>query len=162
MEQCPCGSNVEYSECCEPFIKGTAFPDTAEKLMRSRYTAFAKVEMDYLYTSTQPSQRDQHDPEGSREWAENSEWHGIRILSTKDGGPEDTEGEVEFMAEFSQQGAKTVHHELATFKKEDGRWFFEDGEAVAKKPVKRETPKVGRNEPCPCGSGKKFKKCCGK
>jgi hypothetical protein len=28
-------------------------------------------------------------------------------------------------------------------------------------PVKRSTPKIGRNEPCPCGSGKKFKKCCG-
>jgi uncharacterized protein YecA (UPF0149 family) len=28
-------------------------------------------------------------------------------------------------------------------------------------PVRRDTPKVGRNDPCPCGSGKKYKKCCG-
>ena len=161
MDQCPCGSELEYSQCCEPFIKGESLPETAEKLMRSRYSAFAKTEVEYLYTSTLPSQRSQHDPEGSREWAENSEWHGLTIVKTEKGGENDTDGSVEFIAEFTQQGQKIDHHELATFKKEEGRWYFEDGEGVAQRPFKREAPKVGRNDPCPCGSGKKFKKCCG-
>jgi preprotein translocase subunit SecA len=37
-----------------------------------------------------------------------------------------------------------------------------EGSAPATKPYKREQPKVGRNDPCPCGSGKKYKKCCGR
>ncbi len=161
MDQCPCGSDLEYSQCCEPFIKGESFPQTAEKLMRSRYTAFVKTEIDYLYTSTLPSQREGHDAQSSKEWAENSQWHGLTIISTKGGGPDDLEGEVEFKANFSQNGQPIEHQEIATFKKEEDRWYFEDGEGVAKKPFVRKSPKVGRNDPCPCKSGKKYKKCCG-
>jgi preprotein translocase subunit SecA len=37
-----------------------------------------------------------------------------------------------------------------------------DSEPGLELPIRREMPKVGRNEPCPCGSGKKFKNCCGR
>jgi SEC-C motif-containing protein len=51
---------------------------------------------------------------------------------------------------------------VSTFVKDDEGWKFEDGELVAEQPIVREQPKTGRNDPCPCGSGKKFKKCCGR
>ena len=67
---------------------------------------------------------------------------------------------MEFVASFKQDGQDYVHHELASFRKVDGRWAYVDGILDPKTgPVKVE--KVGRNDPCPCGSGKKFKKCCG-
>jgi SEC-C motif domain protein len=68
---------------------------------------------------------------------------------------------VEFVARYRMGGAEHAHHERATFQRHDGRWYFEDGDIVKARPVVREAPKVGRNEPCPCGSGKKFKKCHG-
>ena len=161
MEQCPCGTGVAYAECCEPVIRGVRPAQTAEALMRSRYSAYVKVETDYLFDSTHPQHREGYDHEGTREWAESSEWQGLEIRGVKDGGPEDATGEVEFIARFAEKGAAKVHHELGQFKKEDDRWFFTDGKAVGQKPVAR-GPKIGRNEPCPCGSSLKFKKCCGK
>ena len=71
-------------------------------------------------------------------------------------------GEVDFIANYSIQGIPQKHRELAKFAKEaDNNWYYLDGEVEGHVTFKRETPKVGRNEPCPCGSGKKFKKCCG-
>jgi SEC-C motif-containing protein len=161
MEKCPCGSGLKYSECCEPLIKGVRAATTAEQLMRSRYSAYAKVEIEYLRESLHPDQRGDYDPKGTRRWAESAKWERLEVIGTEAGGPEDEEGIVEFIATFTEDGAKRDHHERAKFKKVEGRWFFESGEAVVRKPVVRESPKIGRNEPCTCGSGKKYKKCCG-
>ena len=162
MENCPCGSGLPYPECCEPLIKGGRPAATAEQLMRSRYTSYVKTEIDYLLTSLHPDHRKDFDEKSTREWAESSQWHGIKIIRTEAGGPDDVEGQVEFVASFTNKGVKSDHHELARFKKEDGKWYFEKGEAAGQKPVVRALPKVGRNSPCACGSGLKFKKCCGK
>ncbi|MBI5640075.1 MAG: YchJ family protein [Nitrospirae bacterium] len=161
MDSCPCGSTLLYSECCEPVIKGDRVAETAEQLMRSRYAAYVRHEIDYLLSSLHPAERKDFDPKSTREWAESSEWHGIEIIRTSGGGPDDDEGEVEFIATFTQGGSKRAHHELSKFRKVDDRWYFEKGEGVAPKTVVRAEPKTGRNDPCPCGSGKKFKKCCG-
>jgi SEC-C motif-containing protein len=161
MEKCPCGSGLTYSECCEPLIKGVRAAATPEQLMRSRYSAYAKAEIEYLQESLHPDQRGDYDPKSTRQWAESAEWEKFEIIRTEAGGPEDEEGTIEFIAAFTEGGAKKEHHERAKFKKVEGRWFFESGEAVARKPVVRESPKIGRNEPCICGSGKKYKKCCG-
>jgi SEC-C motif domain protein len=65
------------------------------------------------------------------------------------------------VAQFKIDGVLQKHHEKASFKKEeDGKWYFEDGK-VQVQPYERTGEKVGRNDPCHCGSGKKFKKCCG-
>jgi SEC-C motif domain protein len=160
MEQCPCGSGLAYAECCEPIIKGKRPAETAEALMRSRYSAYVKVEADYIFETTHPKHREGYDHEGTKEWAESSEWQGLEIISTKNGGPEDATGEVEFIARFSEKGEPRVHHERALFKKEKNGWFFTDGKPAAQQPI--QSSKVGRNEPCPCGSGQKYKKCCGK
>jgi len=69
---------------------------------------------------------------------------------------------VEFRALYTANGEFCNHHERSVFRRENGDWRFVDGDFVAEKPIEREEPKVGRNDPCPCGSGKKYKKCCGK
>ncbi|MBI9074152.1 MAG: YchJ family protein [Desulfatibacillum sp.] len=160
MSQCPCGSEKEYEACCQPLIKGEAEAKTAEALMRSRYTAYSLAEIEYIGATIDPERNEDFDEKSARDWAENSQWHGLEVVSTRKGGEDDETGQVEFIASYTQSNARTKHHELAEFRKIDGKWFFVDGEAVAPKPVKRDTPKVGRNDPCPCGSGKKYKKCC--
>ncbi len=129
--------------------------------MRSRYSAYAKGEIEYLRESLHPDQRGDYDPKSTRQWAEAAQWQKFEIIHTEAGGPEDEEGRIEFIATFLQEGVRKEHHELAAFRKVEGKWFFESGEVAGPKPVVREAPKIGRNEPCPCGSGKKYKKCCG-
>ena len=162
METCPCGSNKQYNDCCEPILTGASSAQTAEDLMRSRYTAFTKGKVDYLLQSLHPDKRDQHEERTIRNWAMKSEWIGLEIIETEKGMPEDTEGKVELIARYRQKGRRENHHELAEFKKEDDTWYFYDGQAVIAEQFVRAEPKVGRNDPCICGSGKKYKKCCGR
>jgi len=84
------------------------------------------------------------------------------VLATQAGGETDDEGVVEFVARYTVDGQPTYHHERATFRRHDGRWHLWDGELVTQAPVRRDAPKVGRNDPCPCGSGRKFKQCHGR
>ena len=129
--------------------------------MRARYTAFAMVEMPYLRDTLHPGQRDDYDEIGATAWARDSDWTGLDIINVT-GNPEtDNSGMVEFKAHYRRKNEKLEHHELAEFRKSNGVWYFYDGKMVSPGQVRRETPKVGRNEPCPCGSGKKYKKCCG-
>ena len=127
--------------------------------MRSRYTAFTVADVDYIEQTTDPSQRKSFDRDGTEAWAKQSEWLGLKIVSTDAGLENDTKGEVEFIASYKFDGVQRDHHERSEFKKRDGEWFFLDGRMV-QAPVRNEN-KVGRNDPCPCGSGKKYKKCCG-
>lgn len=161
METCPCGSSRPWAECCEPLIRGTRPAATAEELLRSRYSAYVKGEIPYLLATTHPDHLADQDEEGIRDWSQNSQWHGLQILGATAGGPEDDEGQVEFIADFTHDGERSQHHELATFGRVDGDWKLVKGERVKQQPYVREEPKVGRNDPCPCGSGKKYKKCCG-
>ena len=162
MEKCPCGSDKLYEECCQPYIQGVKDAETAEVLMRSRYSAFVKAEIDYLCKTVSSDQQKDFNYDETTDWAQNSEWKGLEIIEAVDGGPDDDKGTVEFVAKFKQNKQEVRHHELASFEKIDGKWIFMDGVTPKPKQVKRETPKMGRNEPCPCGSGKKYKKCCGK
>jgi len=162
MDLCPCGSNIPYAECCLPVIRGERPALTAEQLMRSRYSAYVKKEIGYILTSLHPDYRSDYDEKSTRDWAESAEWLTFTILDTKKGGAEDQEGEVEFAATFKEQGIQREHRELSSFKKHDGNWYFTTGKTQSPKPVVRANPKIGRNDPCECGSGKKFKKCCGK
>ncbi len=160
MNSCPCGSGVVYAECCEPVISALRPATTAEQLMRARYSAYVKVAADFIFESTHPDHRRGYDHAGTKAWAERSQWLGLEILGTNKGGPDDTFGEVEFIARFREQGALRSHHERGQFKREGDRWYFTEGIMV--KPQPMVANKTGRNDPCPCGSGLKFKKCCGK
>jgi SEC-C motif-containing protein len=162
MNQCPCGSDLEYENCCAPLIKGTHPAETAEQLMRSRYSAFAESEIEYLINTTHPDHKEGMDEKSIRKWSQNSTWHRLEIINTEKGGSDDNEGIVEFIAHYSEKNSRRKHHEIASFKKEDGNWLYFDGETPQIQQVVRSEPKTGRNDPCPCGSGKKFKKCCGR
>jgi SEC-C motif-containing protein len=160
MSNCYCGSGITYAECCEPIIGGKHIAETAEQLMRARYSAYVGAQMDFVFETTHPDHRQDYDHAGTREWAESSEWLGLEIVGTRKGGAADEQGEVEFIARFNEKGAPREHHENAQFKKENGQWYFTDGSMVKPKPIL--VNKIGRNDPCTCGSGLKYKKCCGK
>jgi SEC-C motif-containing protein len=162
MEKCPCSSGKSYDECCAPFLQGLKEAETAERLMRARYSAFVKADIDYLYKTVSPDQQKDFNIEETKDWAQNSEWKGLEIVETIEGGPDDEKGTVEFIASFRQKKKDITHHELASFEKIEGKWIFMDGVVPKPKQVIRETPKIGRNDPCTCGSGLKYKKCCGK
>lgn len=162
MEKCPCCSKKPYDECCLPIIKGLGDADTAEALMRARYTAYTKGEIDFVKKTTHSSALGDFDENAAKNWSRSSIWQGLSILDTTDGKKDDNKGTVEFVAFYTQNGREETHHERAVFKKEGTKWRFFDASIIGPKPFFRENPKVGRNDPCPCNSGKKFKKCCGK
>ena len=159
MAHCPCGSGADLDRCCGPIIAGDIPAPTAEALMRSRFTAFARGNLDHVEKTLCHEERENFDPASAEEMSK-VEWTRLEILGTSEGGEEDDAGMVNFAAHFKQGGKRLVHRERSSFRREDGLWVYVDGEVNPKAPP-RQVAKVGRNEPCPCGSGKKFKKCCG-
>ncbi len=160
MEACPCGSGRDYAACCGQYISGEAKAPNAEALMRSRYTAYVKGAIDYIIATCDREGDEGIDVDATRRWSEKSTWLGLAIHRTEKGGPADSEGVVEFTATYILDGLREEHREIASFVKKDGTWLYSEGEVVPRTVV-REGPKIGRNDPCPCGSGKKYKKCCG-
>jgi SEC-C motif domain protein len=159
---CPCGLGPSLEACCGPFIDGCAFPDTAEQLMRSRYSAFATRQFDYVVSSHHPETRGGVDREQVEHSSRPLTWLGLAIVSSEEGQPGDDRGVVEFVARYRGHGREGIHQERSLFLRHQGRWHYhsEQPPKVAQ-PIRAE-PTIGRNEPCPCGSGKKFKKCCGR
>jgi SEC-C motif-containing protein len=157
---CPCGRGETLEACCGPVLGGAA-AQTAEDLMRSRYTAYTLGNIDHVVATHDPATRDTVDRAASEAWSKQSTWLGLDVLATEAGGAADETGMVEFVAKFTLAGRVQQHHERSRFRKEDGHWYYVDGDVQKARPVERDAPKVGRNEPCPCGSGKKFKKCHG-
>lgn len=146
---CPCGSGIPYRYCCEPFHSGERFASSAEALMRSRFSAYLLKLSDYLADTWHPSTR----PALLDISKDDTQWQRLVIVATELGEASDSEGVVEFAAYY--QGGQL--HERSRFLKEEGQWFYLDGDILP--PVT--AARVGRNDPCPCGSGKKFKECCG-
>ncbi len=160
--QCPCCSDKPFADCCEPVIQGKRKAATASELMRSRYSAYATGAIDWVVESQIPEGREYTDRKATEEWSRRSEWKGLEVLERTQGEEGDTEGFVEFKAYYELGGEEITHHEVASFRNVDGTWYFVDGVEVKPRPFTRVERKVGLNEPCPCGSGKKFKKCCGR
>lgn len=151
---CYCGSNQSYANCCKPFHDGKMHADTPEKLMRSRYSAYVVGNIDYIAETNDVSGGDNFDREAAEAWSKQSEWLGLEVVAAHG-------DEVEFKARFKTNGKEVVHHEVSLFRfdEKQKRWFYLDGKDI-REPLKAEN-KVGRNDPCTCGSGKKYKKCCG-
>ncbi|GMR20020.1 MAG: hypothetical protein BMS9Abin36_0615 [Gammaproteobacteria bacterium] len=122
--------------------------------MRSRYTAYCLGASDYLQKTwsetTRPVEFDMNEPPMA--------WTGLRVIGSEAGGPEDEWGAVEFVASFDVSGEVGQLHERSVFVREQGEWRYRDGTTGV--PTTRKPDKLGRNEPCHCGSGKKYKKCC--
>lgn len=148
MSKCPCGSGKDYEKCCDLFISGADKPQSPEQLMRSRYSAFVNNNLDYvMQTITGPAARD-FSRDDAQNWVDHVEWVGLEVKEVSSVA-NDT-GFVEFIARFKVQGKDQMLHEIGEFHRQDGVWSYYDGKY----------PKTGRNDPCPCGSGKKYKKCC--
>ena len=156
----PTEDEAQLEAYCLPFIRGEKLPETAAELMASRYVAYSLAEVDYILATHEPETSGETDREATEDWAKKSKFHGLKILETKLGERGDDTGEVEFEALFTADGTEHVHHERSTFVRKDGRWYFAEGVQV-QIPKRREEPKIGRNDPCHCGSGKKLKKCHG-
>jgi SEC-C motif-containing protein len=122
--KCPCQSDKPYAECCEQYHKGEAAP-TAEALMRSRYSAYVVNDDKYLYKSwsktTRPSKK-------SLRHNQNNKWLGLTIVRTELGSIFDSEGVVEFIARFQENGQEQQLHEVSRFFRENGKWVYLDGE----------------------------------
>ncbi len=156
INTCLCGSNITYGECCQPFHTAQKIPTTAEALMRSRYTAYALRDGAYLQATWDITKR----PESIDFSRETINWLRLEITETKKGGIKDSKGQVTFKAFYSQDNEEYVMNEISRFTKQGGRWFYLDGIIKSISNVGLQT-NTGKNAPCACGSGKKFKRCCG-
>ncbi len=118
---CPCCSEKSYEECCKPFHSKEKVAPTSEKLMRSRYSAFAFPNGEYLWETTLPSKRKFHNKTDYENWGKENTWTKLEIIQSN-------EKEVEFKAYFTDKFRKEqIHHELSTFKKIDNKWFYVSG-----------------------------------
>jgi SEC-C motif-containing protein len=138
----------------------SALASSPEALMRSRYTAYVVGDYDHIVRTVAPETLASFNVDALKAMASSMTWLSLDVREVTGGGPEDQQGTVEFAARFKEGGQEKVHHERANFRREDGRWVYVDG-TMRPKGRPREVVKIGRNEPCPCGSGKKYKKCCG-
>lgn len=121
--KCPCCSNLEYENCCEPLHKGILFASTAESLMRSRFSAFAIPNGNYLWDTTSPLMRKFHPKKDYEDWAKANKWTKLEILGLP------RINQVEFKAYFTDEdGMDQIHHELSTFEQIDGKWYYVSGE----------------------------------
>ena len=160
IAQCPCGTGKSYQDCCRPCHCGETHAPSAVALMRSRYAAYVLGEIEYLAKTIPLLERKEFDRRGAKEWSESAQWLGLEIL----GDSESKDGKtasVEFIAKFKTDGQVHKHHELSKFKRQGERWFFVDGKLISNDEQAAPSASISRNAPCPCGSGKKYKKCCG-
>ncbi len=118
--------------------------------MRSRYSAFVMKDADYLIKTWHPVRRSSGVRAEMAGFAQHTEWLGLTVFEHCDEGRTPTISDfVSFVARFNDKTGAII--ERSRFLKENGQWYYIDGTR----------PLIGRNDPCPCGSGKKFKKCCG-
>ncbi|EKT56246.1 YchJ family protein [Providencia sneebia] len=150
-DSCFCGNNLPFNECCKPYHDGNMIPETPEQLMRSRYSAYVTQNVDYLIATWHPDCHAEDWRKDILNSFKDTKWIALRIISSSYAKNE-AQGYVEFSACFIDEKAdhKRLIHERSRFLRQEKRWYYIDGI----------TPKTGRNDPCPCGSGKKFKKCC--
>ena len=130
--------------------------------MRARYSSYVTGDVDFLRSSATKEVQAEFDEKASKAWSAAAKWHGLEIIRTERGGAGDSDGVVEFRALYTANGEFCNHHEVSQFVRETDGWKFADGELVGETPIVREEPKIGRNDLCPCGSGRKYKKCCGR
>ncbi|QBQ56017.1 YchJ family protein [Nitrosococcus wardiae] len=155
--KCICDSGMAYEECCGLYLSGEKYTPTAEALMRSRFTAFAIKDEAYILETWDPAKR----PPKVDFPKTPIEWNRLEIVEKKKGGNKDTKGIVEFKAYYLLDNEEYVVNEISRFRKEQGRWYYLDGAVKSIAKVGQQT-NTGKNAPCPCGSGKKYKRCCGK
>ena len=157
-QNCPCGADRAYLDCCGIFISNQKIPSTPEELMRSRYTAYNQVNLDYIAQTMKSPAADNFHVDDAREWAKKVSWIGLEVIKTRH---DFNKGIVEFRAHYYIDGKKSILHEISEFNFENGKWYYVNGTKPNKKFIANAVKKMGRNDICSCGSNKKYKKCCG-
>lgn len=147
---CPCGRPSAFATCCQPYILAPLSAADPETLMRSRYTAFTISAADYLYQTWLPAKR--HPAlltQLQQDFAQQKvQWLGLNVIEVQH--LREDEATVLFFARYQQQKQRGYIFELSRFLRQQEHWYYADG--LQLKPV--------RNQPCPCGSTLKFKRCC--
>ncbi len=124
---CPCTSKKPYDRCCGPFHGGTAAPETAEQLMRSRFSAYALGKVDYLIATRPETKRSEENREELVLYCKSVSCVALKIVSREQGGKADETGVVVFQASLQTNGRRSLHTETSTFEREHGRWVYVDG-----------------------------------
>ena len=173
MSLCPCQVSpklafltapIAYSDCCQSYHEGISKAETAERLMRTRYSAFVLVKPEYIIKTTLPAQQSLLDMKAIEKWAKETNWAGLEIVEhTPKLGKR--HAQVEFKAYYHEVDSsgealkekQQAHHERSTFVKvkdkfNNDTWYFLDPTVAIN---------VSQKQPCLCGSGEKFKRCCG-
>ncbi|PSX09498.1 YchJ family metal-binding protein [Photobacterium angustum] len=167
---CPCGSNKPLIECCKPIHLDHSKAKHPEQLMRARYSAHVLGLVDFVVQTYHSSCEAEQHRDAIAE-SVHLTWLGLDVLNSEIA--ESGEGFVEFKAMYKEAGNEYILQERSRFlqQEKDSKlcWFYIDGEYPEPAPVEQSTSSVpvkssktiGRNDPCLCGSGKKYKKCCG-
>lgn len=148
-QKCPCGS-ASYAECCQRLHLGVVHAQHAAQLMRSRYSAFAMQQIDYLIATTAVGQQSALDRAAIAAWSQANQWTGLEIVSCNTMRSKQ-HAQVEFKAHYHDGQQAQIHHEVSHFVQHAGRWYFLDPTTAQQ---------VGMKQPCICGASKKFKHCC--
>ena len=146
---CPCGQG-DYQHCCQPLHVGQAHAETASQLMRSRYSAFALQQIDYIVQTTALGQQASLDVDAISDWSKSNQWLKLEVLNSNE-KLDKNHAQVEFKAHYHDGKQTQIHHETSHFVQHQARWYFLD-------PTTGQQPTM--KQPCICGSGKKFKQCC--
>ncbi len=147
MSRCPCCSGFDLNLCCGRYLEGEPAP-TCEALMRSRYSAYVLDNQAYLRKTWHPDTCPEHLGGTTLKWI------ALKIIDTETGQKDDQEGRVSFIASFCDNTKGRKLHETSRFVRLEDDWVYLDGHC--------KVTDIGRNDVCPCGSGNKFKKCCGR
>ena len=167
---CPCGSQLLIDDCCLPIIEHKKVASSPEHLMRSRYTAYTLKNAKYIYDTYAEKNRNQQSIPDIQDWADQTKWLKLTILhsssfpnlstdkNTKYAKINDDMPTVTFSASYIFENKLFTMTEQSRFTIENNQWHYVDGEYSSDDGEKL----PNRNSNCPCGSTKKFKRCCGK
>lgn len=155
---CPCriglDSTLSYEDCCKPLHDNLKIAGSPEQLMRSRFSAFYKGIGQYIFDTVDKQYRGNDSISDFTQSAQSTDWCSLEVVSFDSVSEQDTSGTVEFKAHFIDNEKLHCLHEVSNFVKVGEQWLYTDGRYQP-----RQTIKISRNDPCPCYSGKKAKKC---
>lgn len=150
---CYCGSELAFEQCCQPFINNTAIPSTAEQLMRSRFSAYVINKPAYIQQTYAKEKHAENTVQEIADFATSCRFVALTVINTEQ---HDNQAWVEFEATYFYQNLFCKLHERSYFELRDTVWYYVDGVITPTADIK-----IGRNDVCPCGSDKKYKKCHG-
>lgn len=153
---CPCGSGLAYDACCLPILQGEPAP-TAEALMRSRYVAYVVGALDHVAATHASEVRDDFNRAEAERLVRECQFQELDIRKVTE---QDDAAQIDFVIRFQRDGNNMMQVEQADFRREGRHWLYAGGK-LSPQVTQRVVTRIGRNDPCSCGSGKKAKKCCG-